>query len=279
MQRSTKPKSHSLEFGFSLIEMMIAILLISAVMAVAVKGMKEMQQRSNTETTKTDAVQETRDFIDQVVRDIHGAGYPPARVIYWGSGSVVTTCTHPTATINTTVRNTTTIACGVIQYGHSQVIYEGDLGDGNGVSDVILDIQPLAAGNTTCPCVLRRGVLPKATWITNNCDANLNTSTCLPQYFTEVNGVLNSGDGTGTASTYGVTLSGSGSYTTYTRADVFDAYDVSGNSVAPCSLTTTPDCTSIRSLQITANVAPTYADPTVKTFPVFSITSKARLNF
>lgn len=268
--------------GFSLLELMVAILLLSALMAVAVNGMMEMQRRGNTEASKTDTVQETRDFIDQVVRDIHDAGYPPPRAVSWAA-SVTPLCVvqlNGASTINTTVANNTSpyVACGITNFSHTKVIYEGDLGDGSGVvSVVILDIQPNAAGNTTCPCILRRGVLQKSVWVTNNCNTNLTSANCTPQYFTEVNGVLNSGSG-GT-STYGVTLSGPGTYTTYTTQDVFDAYDTGGTSIASCSLTTSPDCTAIRSLQITVNVAPTYDDMTVQTYPVFSITSKARLNF
>jgi len=211
-------------------------------------------------------VQETRDFIDQVVRDIHDAGYPPARAIYWAIPGTIPLCTYPTGTVITLVRNTTTIACGVVSYSHNQVIFEGDL-DGTGVSVVILDIIPTVSG--ACPCILRRGVLTKTAYLANT----------TPQYFTEVSGILNSGDGTGTGSAYGVTLPAPGSYGVYATADLFDAYDVNGNSVAPCSLTTTPDCTSIRSLQITTNVVPTFSDPVTKVYPVFSITSKARLNF
>jgi hypothetical protein len=110
------------------------------------------------------------------------------------------------------------------------------------------------------------------------------------QYFTTVNGVLNSGNGAvpgPPASTFGATLSGPGSYAAYTRADVFDAYDANANQVAVnCSLgdNGTPGvnpttCSSIRSLQITANVVPAFSDPTVKQFKVYSITSKARVNF
>ncbi len=254
------------EHGFSMIEMLIALGLISAVLAVAVNGMIQMQRRSTSETSKTDTVQETRDFIDQVVRDIHDAGYPPARAIYWAIPGTIPLCTYPTGTVITLVRNTTTIACGVVSYSHNQVIFEGDL-DGTGVSVVILDIIPTVSG--ACPCILRRGVLTKTAYLANT----------TPQYFTEVSGILNSGDGTGTGSAYGVTLPAPGSYGVYATADLFDAYDVNGNSVAPCSLTTTPDCTSIRSLQITTNVVPTFSDPVTKVYPVFSITSKARLNF
>src|SRR6266516_2532519 len=113
--RKLAVKASSSEQGFSLIEMMIAVILISAVMAVAVNGMMQMQQRNSAEASKTDAVQETRDFIDQVVRDIHDAGYPPARAINvavsLGTG-VVPLCTNPTATINTVVRTSSSIACG-----------------------------------------------------------------------------------------------------------------------------------------------------------------------
>ena len=62
----------------------------------------------------------------------------------------------------------------------------------------------------------------------------------------------------------------------YSTADVFDAYDVNANPVTACG--DPLSCSSVRSLQITANVAPNYADPQTKVYPVLSITSKARLN-
>jgi hypothetical protein len=42
-------------------------------------GIIKMQQRSKTESTTVDVSQQTRDFIDQMVRDIHNVGYPPPR--------------------------------------------------------------------------------------------------------------------------------------------------------------------------------------------------------
>src|SRR5439155_8005183 len=140
-------------------------------------------------------------------------------------------------------------------------------------------LQLIAGNGGKCPCVLQRGVITKQAWILNNA----------PQYFTTVNGVLNSGNGAvPPASTFGVTLFGPGNYTTYSKADVFDAYVADGTPFPAnnCSLgeintpaITNPDCSQIRSLQITANVAPAYADPTTKRYPVYSITSKARVNF
>jgi hypothetical protein len=61
---------------------------------------------------------------------------------------------------------------------------------------------------------------------------------------------------------------------------VFNAYDANAGLITTaCNWTTTPNCTQIRSLQITANVAPPYYDPVTKMFPVYSITSRARINF
>ena len=67
--------------GFSLIEMLIAVAIVSAVMAIVMRGIIQMQQRSNTESTTVDVSQQTRDFIDQMVRDIHNVGYPPPQVL------------------------------------------------------------------------------------------------------------------------------------------------------------------------------------------------------
>jgi prepilin-type N-terminal cleavage/methylation domain-containing protein len=233
--------------GFSLIEMLIAVAIVSAVMAIVMRGIIQMQQRSNTESTAVDVSQQTRDFIDQMVRDIHNVGYPPPQVL---NGAPV--CTANAA-----------VSCGVISYTPTQIIYEGDL-DGSGtVYRVYVQLQVGPGG--TCPCTLQRGAVRKS-------DALAGTA---PTYFTEVNGVLNSGNGAG-AATYAISLPGPGSYTSYGTADVFDAYDVAGGAVGTC--TTISACSSIHSVQITANIAPGYGDAATKMYRVFSITSKARMN-
>jgi type II secretory pathway pseudopilin PulG len=241
--------SNERSLGFSLIEMLIAVAMVTAVMAVVMSGIIQMQQRSNTESTAVDVSQQTRDFIDQMVRDIHNVGYPPPQVV---TSAVAAGCSANVA-----------IACGVISYNPTQIIYEGDL-DGSGtVYRVYVQLQPGAGGK--CPCTLQRGAIRKS-------DALSGTA---PTYFTEVNGVLNSGNGLGSA-TYPISLPGPSSYTSYGAADVFDAYDVGGGTVGAC--TTIASCSSIHSVQITANIAPNYGDAATKTYRVFSITSKARMN-
>lgn len=233
--------------GFSLLEMMVALAILTVVIGIAVSGLTQMQSRNFAEQSKTDTVQETRDFIDQVVRDIHTVGYPP-RVVFVGK---------PLCT------NDARVSCSLIYYSPAQIKYEGDL-DGTGtVYQVWLQLVPSASG--TCPCTLQRGLISKAAALAGQPIT----------YFTEVNGVLNSGDGAGGHS-FAISLPGPGSYAAYADAAAFSAYDVNAVPVGACADATA--CSSVASLQITANVTSAYADPKTKIYSVYSITSKARLN-
>jgi type II secretory pathway pseudopilin PulG len=262
--------------GFSVIEILVAVALLMAVLGVVVKGMTDVQRRNFAETSNVDAVQDTRDFIDQMVRDIHGVGFPPPRVITQGANPYCTDSKF-NGQVNAAVRMNTNVACGITTYSPTNVIYEADL-DGSGtVSVVFLNLVP-GINTVTCPCILQRGVVTKTAWVGAN-------GAIVPQFFTTVNGVLNSGNGAG-AATFPVVLSGPGNYLPYTTSDVFDAYDSNAALITvPCTMGipgnpgTNPDCTQIRSLQITVNVAPGFADPTTRQFRVYSITSKARINF
>jgi len=267
------------ENGFSAIEMLIAVALLMVVLGVVVRGMTDMQKRGFSESSKMDAVQDARDFTDQMVRDVHMVGYPPPAATTAGNVNPLSGpyCTDSAfnGSVNVAVRMNANIACGIVFYSPTNIIYEGDL-DGSGtVSVVFLNLVTGAGG--ACPCTLQRGVVPKTTWVA--------FPATVPQYFTTVNGVLNSGNGAG-GSTFPLVVNGPGSYNSYKNADVFDAYDANAVPItAQCSLGTpgnpgtVPDCSQIRSLQITVNAVPAYADPTTKQFPVYSITSKARINF
>ena len=230
--------------GFSLLEMMIALAILMVVIGVAVQGLVQMQHRNFAETSKTDTVQQTRDFVDQMVRDLHAVGYPPRSVFV----------TKPVCDADNRV------ACSLVSYTPTQIVYEGDL-DGTGtVYRVWVQLWVPPSGN--CPCVLRRGVVPKA------------SLPQVPDYFAEVNGVLNSGDGAGGSRP--INLPGSGSYATYAAANVFEAYDTNASLVPSC--VTVVDCSSVASIKITANVTSGYADPKTGIYSVYSITSRARLN-
>jgi len=198
------------------------------------------------------------------------------------NGVVSGSCTDGSGNANA-IRNNLNVACGIVKWSPTSMVYEGDL-DGSGTVSAIFMKLVTPTGSTTCPCILQRGVEPKASEIAG----------LTPTYFAEVNGVLNSGDGAG-AATYSLSSAFSSNYNSYTPADVFSAYDANGDPLADpvtgvnvtncgvatpsLSITATvPECVAIKSVEVTANVAPSYRDPTTKVYPVFSITSKAKLN-
>src|SRR5438874_13225090 len=80
VSHNSRPGNLSRARGFSLIDMLIAVAIVTAVIAVVVQGITKMQRRRFVEGSKIDTVQETRDLIDLRVRDIHNVGYPPPNV-------------------------------------------------------------------------------------------------------------------------------------------------------------------------------------------------------
>jgi prepilin-type N-terminal cleavage/methylation domain-containing protein len=84
-------RPHSRVEGFSLLEMAISLALLGIIIGVVLQSVIQLQQRNFVESGKVDTVQETRDFVDQMVRDIHDIGYPPPLVLY----SAVTTPIPP----------------------------------------------------------------------------------------------------------------------------------------------------------------------------------------
>jgi prepilin-type N-terminal cleavage/methylation domain-containing protein len=74
---------HSVELktrqrGFSLIEMMIAAAIFILLCGAAFALLSLAQQRSQTESQVLNSFQEARFGLDDMVRDVNGAGYPPA---------------------------------------------------------------------------------------------------------------------------------------------------------------------------------------------------------
>jgi len=79
IRRTTSQRIHRSR-GFTLIELMVVVLILTIMMGVVFQQVDVIQKRARTEQSKLDAFQSARDFIDLIGRDIHGAGYPNARV-------------------------------------------------------------------------------------------------------------------------------------------------------------------------------------------------------
>src|SRR4029077_1364847 len=69
-------KKRGREQGFTFIELMVSVAILTVVVGVVVQGLTRLMQRNTVETTKVDLTQESREFMDQIVSDIHQAGYP-----------------------------------------------------------------------------------------------------------------------------------------------------------------------------------------------------------
>lgn len=182
--------------GFSLIEMMIVLLILSVIMGAIFQMMRLAMARSSAEQAKLDMFQEAREFMDQMARDLRQAGYPNPRNF---ASTVLTT---------SPVANDSRAAVGIVKIDAGDLWFEGDV-DGSGTVSVVQYHLDTSAANN-CPC-LRRSQLPKVT-------GNPYTGQTAPAYQVEVQNIQNTDvfsayvhASTGTAVTLPVNFNSNGS--------------------------------------------------------------------
>lgn len=196
--------------GFSLVELMIVIVILTIVFAVVAQGIKSLQNRNTAEVSKLDVVQSTRDFLDQTTRDIHQAGYPPA-VMQTGSG-----CGQPN------------VACRITSMNTNQIIFEGDTnGDGTVEQETIQIVGADGNLGTACPCTLQRGSQGKVQALAGG----------VPPYYAELGNVINNQIFSASTNTGGaVALPAAGSAAASTLASISTVrvtVNVQGNDADP----------------------------------------------
>lgn len=162
------PRRYSREFmplrqrGFSLLELMAVLAILSIVMAVVMTGVAQLQRKATNESQRVDLTQESRQFMDQIVKDLHHAGYPNARMFDAAVAAA----------------NPTYYGDGIMQLRPGYLQFEGDV-DGTGtVSEVFVQLVPELG---PCPCTLQRGTTSKANWLAG----------AVPLYYTQVDNVMN----------------------------------------------------------------------------------------
>ncbi len=156
-----KKKNAAPQRGFSLIELMASLAILTIVVGVLTDGIMQIQKKSASDVNKVGVAQESRQFMDQILRDLRQAGYPGVALF---DSSLI-----PTPTINSTY-----VAQGLISFSSSAIQFEGDI-DGSGVSEVYIQVVVPTSGS--CPCTLQRGTVSKITGGT-------------PQYYTELDGLM-----------------------------------------------------------------------------------------
>jgi prepilin-type N-terminal cleavage/methylation domain-containing protein len=174
-----KKLRNSRQRGFSMIELMIVVGILSIVIAGIFTQMDQAQQRAYTERIKLDNMQEARDFVDQFFRDINEIGYPNVRMIDVASLSwnpVLTT--PPTYGWNNLYANDNRIAIGLVKIDNAAIQFEADTnGDGN-----VQSVQYKINGNGNCALCLQRSQVDKVPG---------NPLSVPPSWGTEVNDALN----------------------------------------------------------------------------------------
>src|SRR5262249_53539150 len=74
--RQIRHNKNSKQGGFSLVELLIALAVMSIVIGVTLTGVNRAQKRNASESMKLDMTQKAREGLAQIVRALHQAGYP-----------------------------------------------------------------------------------------------------------------------------------------------------------------------------------------------------------
>jgi prepilin-type N-terminal cleavage/methylation domain-containing protein len=252
--------------GFSLIELLTVVVILMLVTGVVFQQINLVQKKGRQEDVKMDLTQESREFVDQMVRDLHTSGYPNKRMYV----------------VNVVNNNDSRNAVGLVAVSATTLWFEGDV-DGDGQVDSIQ--YQLQANGGSCPCTIRRSQVVKANgtepW---NQASNFNM---------EVNNVVNSGNAfpiAGNSTLAAGTVANDTLYGAYKAEPVFRAYDPSGLecgsagalcSALPLDLKNNPTLMStMRTIRITINVlaGPEGTDFDTRMRPAVSMTAAARIN-
>src|SRR6478609_11620815 len=134
--------------GFTLIEMLVSLTILLIVTGAIFEQINSMQKKSTSEAVNVDLTQQSRDFVNQTVRDLHMAGYPAASMYS------VDPLARPSMVANRLVRVSPT-----------EILLEGDINNDGTVYSVDIFYVASDPNDPNCPCI-RRSAQPK--WNTDS---------------------------------------------------------------------------------------------------------------
>lgn len=159
--------------GFSLLELVLVLAILSTVIAIVTDGLIQIQKKSASDVNKVGMTQESRQFMDQILRDIRQSGYPSL-------GMFDPSTLSPATSTYTMCQTNTNVACGLVSFSSSAIQFEGDV-DGSGVSEVYIQVVVPSSGS--CPCTVQRGTVYKAS-------STIAPYYGTPDYYTELENVM-----------------------------------------------------------------------------------------
>jgi prepilin-type N-terminal cleavage/methylation domain-containing protein len=144
--------SFSRQDGFSLLEMLLSMLILTLIMGVVFEQLSAAQYRTANEQAKLDDFQQVRDFVDQFFRDINQIGDPNSRIFDVSGGTWSPALASP-------VVNDSRFAIGLVKIDNNGIQFEASV---NGISTV-QSIQYVVNGSGNCSLCLQRSQADKVT--------------------------------------------------------------------------------------------------------------------
>ena len=167
----TTPISQQQARGFSLIELMVVVVMISIVMAAVLSQVRQVQQRSAAEQGRVDDFQQARDFMNQIVRDGRQVGYPNSHNFdINATPTAAPTCTGGIAAWQPILINDCRIAAGIIRVTPTRLDVGGDF-DGSGNVEIV---SYAINGDGLCALCMERAQVCKKNVIDPLTQANAN---------------------------------------------------------------------------------------------------------
>lgn len=154
-------KMHKQARGFSLIELLVVVLILTIVLGVVFTQIANVQRRYRQEESRLDMFQQAREAMDQLARDLHESGYPnyrmyAATVFGYPAGSIIPSAPAPQD--NPVLRNHQRNAVGLVSLVDGEIIFEGDVDQDGQVDSVRYRINNGVVAGFTCPCLERSQV-------------------------------------------------------------------------------------------------------------------------
>lgn len=156
--------------GFTLIEMLISLAILVIVTGAVFQQINSMQKKSASEAVNVDLTQQSREFINQTVRDLHMAGFPAASMY----------SAPPPLSM---------IANGLVRVSPTEILMEGDVNNDGTVQSVDISYVASDPNDPMCPCI-RRSAQAKL-------DQDSLSQGTNPVFYTETQQVFPPGTGAG----------------------------------------------------------------------------------
>ena len=144
--------SFSRQDGFSLLEMLLSMLILTLTIGVVFEQLSAAQYRTANEQAKLDDFQQVRDFVDQFFRDINQIGDPNSRIFDLSGGTWSPPLASP-------VVNDSRFAIGLVKIDNNGIQFEASV---SGISTV-QSIQYVVNGSGNCSLCLQRSQADKVT--------------------------------------------------------------------------------------------------------------------